>query len=124
MANARRNIDRNVVKETPRTKAGFVAVRFHAGVGNARKQIQCHALALRFSMFRVGRQKSPATTQYVNHLDNLPAAPISRRMTGRRTLLLIALLLAVLSVMRVFAESELRAHQKEWRIVNPPLRVQ
>lgn len=38
--------------------------------------------------------------------------------------MLIALLLAVLSVMRVFAESELRAHQKEWRVVNPLLRVQ
>ena len=45
-------------------------------------------------------------------------------MTGRRTLLLIALLLAALSAIRVFAESELRAHQRESGAINAPLRVQ
>ncbi len=45
-------------------------------------------------------------------------------MTGRRTLLLIVLLLAALSAIRVFADSELRAHQNESRGINAPLRVQ
>jgi hypothetical protein len=45
-------------------------------------------------------------------------------MTAPRTLLLIALLLAALSMMRVFAESKVHIHGKESRSPNVPLRVQ
>jgi hypothetical protein len=74
-------------------------------------------------MFLIFEWKPRATSRHAGPLDNAAMASISKRMTTRWPLLLIAFLLAVLMTVRAFAGFEPRAPQKEGERGSVPVRV-